>query len=424
MKEEKELYALHKDIAEEFIIMIKNQYDMQLDFSRDSILILEKIVDKLKYITGESRESIKISMAAYVGQLLLTLFGGHWFQNDLGFVVCLKNTGFGESTEVFPIAWVEKRLSNGRAESIEFKIAVLTGVVIVEPSGNPQWLEDACLSEEYAKSLGVCISDKNHVDRLLRTILSKVKEDYIIDLDNVSKEALKYLRGRLIKLQDINVFNFKISDKLSDINKCFPKQKLIFVNYEFLALLKYLQDSPIDPNGGLLKSIWIVEKDSSYFIKSKGQNCTAALLWILRLIAKKKYHHDIIDFKKVINLINPENEEVIKFLSAYKLEYEQGCYKAIKYIMDYNFNKCLFSNFEVQRQIVKWLDNASGRSPQKPWKDKLSIIEQNCLSQDLSIVCQWIITHDELRYDEECPWLDSVFNRFRKSSKWYLNKEY
>lgn len=422
MNENKELYILNKDIAEKFIVMVKNHHGLHLDFSSDSVPIFEKAIDTLRYITGEKSETIKASMSAYLGHLLLTLFKGEWFQNEMGIGICLRNTGLGENIEIFPSSWIEKRLRKGRGDSIEFKIAVLADSTLMEAKYNPKWPEDICLAEEYAKDLAVSIFEKNYWDKILQAIISNSGEDLIVDLDNFSKESLKYLRGRLIKLQDIHPYNFGINGKIDAINKCFPKSKLIFADHEFLALLKYLQDSPTHPNGGLLKNIWAVEKNSSYFAKSKVQSCNQALIYILKLISKKVYHHDIIDFKKVLNLIGSENNEIIEFLSNYKPEYEQGCYKAIKYVMGYKFSECLYIRFNVQKQVIEWLDNASGRTPKKPWKDKLSVIQQNCLPQDLSSVCEWMISHDELRYDEKYYWLDSVFSRFQKSSRWYLNK--
>jgi len=419
VNESKELYIVNKDIAEKFIDMVKKEYDLQLDFSRDSIPVFEKAADTLKNIKGEIRESIKVSMVAYVGQLLLTLFGGEWFEGDVAVGVYLKTTGLGEKIKVYPSAWVEKRLSSGRAAAIEYKIAVLTDVTLIEHRYEAKWSKDVGLSEQYAKRLDVCVFDKSYVDKLLYAIMDKPNVEHVIDLNSINIQALKYLRGRLIKLHDIHPFGSKLPVRISEINKCFPKQKLVFDENEFLALLEYLQDSHIDSNGELFKNIWSVEKDSSYFKKSKTENHTAALIWLLKLISKKNYHHDIVDFKKVLELIKPENEEIIRYLATYKLKYAQGCYKAIKYIIDYNFHGDLFSNFNIQRQVIIWLDNASGGNPKKPWNDKLSIIEQICLPQDLSILCQWILAHDELRYDEENHWLDSVFTRFQKSSKWY-----
>jgi hypothetical protein len=323
---------------------------------------------------------------------------------------------------VFPSSWIEKRLRKGRGDSIEFKIAVLADFTLMETNYNPKWPEDTCLSEEYARDLVVNIFEKNYMDKILHSIISNSGEHLIVDLENFSKGSLKYLRGRLIKLQDIHPFDFGIKDNLDHINKGFPKSKLVFIDHEFLALLKYLQDSPIHPNGGLLKNIWAVEKNSSYFAKSKVKSCNEAIIYILKLIAKKGYHHDIIDFKKVLDLIGSENDEIIKLLSNYKLEYEQGCFKAIKYVIGYNFSECLYRNFEVQRQVIEWLDNASGGTPKNSWKDKLSVILQNCLPQDVSTVCEWMINHDELKYDEKNYWIDSVFTRFQKSSGWYLDK--
>jgi hypothetical protein len=103
MNENKELYIQNKDIAERFIVMVKKHHGYDLNFSKDSVPAFEKVIDTLKHITGETSETIRASMSAYLGNLLLTLFEGDWFQNDMGIGIRLRNTGLGETLKCFQV---------------------------------------------------------------------------------------------------------------------------------------------------------------------------------------------------------------------------------------------------------------------------------------------------------------------------------
>jgi hypothetical protein len=285
-------------------------------------------------------------------------------------------------------------------------------------------VKDAKAAEHLATGILLDPVDKAFIDQLVQYIASNKDNMDLIDFSSISHKARIYLKSRIIKLYDANPFNWKIVEKIQDISSSLSRSGLKLTAGEFAALLKYLQDSQFDPNGELFKNLWTIEKDLKILEKSDNQQRSEILILLLKLIERKIYHHDIIDFKKVLCLINADNLDVIEYLQNLSIKFRQGCYQAITHMLSCRFNTSVYSNFNIQRLVIIWLDNATGKSPQNPWKEKLSKIELECTPQDISKLCQWIYTQNELRYDKGNHWLDSVFTRFQKSAKWYLNKEY
>jgi hypothetical protein len=424
MIENKELFKMNMKIAEEFTLMVKSQYDLQLDFSQASIRALEDAIEMMKYASGDHRKTNLIGLSAYLGQLLIMLFQGYWFQDNLRPGVELIRTSLGENTVIYPCAWVEERLSNGLADSIKFKIEVLSSTATNNDRSAQFCVKDAKAAEHLATGILLDPVDKAFIDQLVQYIASNKDNMDLIDFSSISHKARIYLKSRIIKLYDANPFNWKIVEKIQDISSSLSRSGLKLTAGEFAALLKYLQDSQFDPNGELFKNLWTIEKDLKILEKSDNQQRSEILILLLKLIERKIYHHDIIDFKKVLCLINADNLDVIEYLQNLSIKFRQGCYQAITHMLSCRFNTSVYSNFNIQRLVIIWLDNATGKSPQNPWKEKLSKIELECTPQDISKLCQWIYTQNELRYDKGNHWLDSVFTRFQKSAKWYLNKEY
>jgi hypothetical protein len=422
MIESDELFAINQDIAEKFAVMIKSQYNLDLDFSTVSIRTLEEVFEKTKHASGDHRQANVIGFAAYIGQMLISIFDGFWFQDDVGFGVKLKNTSFGDNTVVYPGAWAEKRLSNGSVDSIAFKVTVLASTFTSQEDAKRFCTRDMHEADDYAAMMMLDSDSKNMMDELVLSVTIHGDNLKYVDPQNVSEKALKYLKGRIIKLYDASTTNHDVYWRTKDINNSTLKDKLKFTANEYIALLEYLQDSQLDPNGDLFKNIWSIGADSRFFERANDRQHDAALILLLKLIERKGYHHNIIDFKKILCLVDSDNEHVINHLNNMTIINDQGCFKVIKYILKYSFSDFMYTNFNIQRQIIIWLDNALGKSPQHSWEEKLSTIEAECSPQDLSNLCQRIAARDDLRYANECRWLDSTFTRFQKSARWYLNK--
>lgn len=422
--ESKELFIINKRIAEEFALKIKNQHDLCLDFSRDSIQTLEEALEKVKHISSDERKTNIIGFAAYLGHMLITLFDGFWFLDDTGLGVELKNTAFGENTVVYPGVWVEKRLRNGMADSIGFKIAALTVSSVNGEHSVEFCIQDERAAEYYAAQIKIDPADKKFMDQLVQNIINNRDSINLKDYSNASEKSRIYLKSRLIKLYDDNPFYWELVEKIKSVNDSLLNKRLKFSAPEYIAFLEYLQDASFDPNGDLFKNLWSVEKDSRFFEKSESHYRSKASILLLKLIENKRYHYDIIDFKKVLCLINPDNMDVVPYLQNLSVINEQGCFQAIKHILNCSFNSFPYKNFDIQRQVIIWLDNATGKQPHNPWKEKLSAIESECLPHDLSVLCQWLVEHKEFRYDRQNHWLDSVFARFQKTANWYLNNDH
>ncbi|MHB1454753.1 MAG: hypothetical protein ACYCYM_12485 [Saccharofermentanales bacterium] len=424
MMESKELFIRNKGIADDFALRIKNQHDLYLDFSRDSIQTLDEVFEKVKYISGDERTANIIGFAAYLGHMLITLFDGYWFLDNTGFGVELKNTAFGENIVVYPDAWVEKRLRNGMADSIGFKITALAVSSSNSEHSAKFCIQDERAAEYYAAQIKIDPADKKFMDQLVQTIINNRDSINLKDYSNASEKSRIYLKSRFIKLYDDNPFSWELVEKIENITDSLMNKSLKFSAPEYIAFLEYLQDASLDPNGDLFKNLWSVEEDSRFFEKSESHHRNKACILLIKLIENKRYHHNIIDFKKVLCLINPDNMDVLPYLQNLSVNNEQGCYQAIKYILNCSFSSFSYKNFDIHKQIIIWLDNATGKQPHNPWKEKLSAIESECNTHDLSVLCQWVVEHKEFRYDRQNHWLDSVFARFQKTAGWYLNKDH
>lgn len=290
----------------------------------------------------------------------------------------------------------------------------------------------------YAKSLLLQQSESVVIDQWLEAWVELVRKNNSEDnqtelflihtqslrsmLDSLSSNSLKYLLGRLIKVYDLTwsgtfspiVFDSSLSLMTELIDETFSLIQM-FTPIEFTSLLAYLQGASVNPNSGIFSYIWKIEKNSRFFRSADFFLRNKALHYLLHLNAESGYHHTIKDFKKILNFIKEDNTAILNTLRHYKVKNHQGCYQFIHYL----FSEFMETGFNRTKQCILWLDNAAGRTPKKPWMDKLSTIQQEFTEDELRKITQWILTNEQLKRESATGWSDQIYARFYKSSEWY-----
>ncbi|WML48613.1 hypothetical protein RCG23_00195 [Neobacillus sp. PS3-34] len=233
--------------------------------------------------------------------------------------------------------------------------------------------------------------------------------------------SLKYLLCRLIKIYDlmwggvysgVNFSSLKIRDF---IDEAFSS-KQVFSPNELTSFLAYLSGTPVNPNSDIFDYIWKIEKQSKFFNSADFLMRNKALKHLLELNSQRGYHHNIKDFKKILGYIKPDNTEIINNLNNYKVNNNQGCYQVISFI----FGNLKNRTFEIKKDCINWLDNAVGSSPKKPWMDKLAATQRELSEEELMKITCWILNNKHLEREPSTGWMDDIYKKFQKSSKWYL----
>jgi len=244
--------------------------------------------------------------------------------------------------------------------------------------------------------------------------------------DLLDGRFIKYLLGRLIKIYDSmwgNVFSPIIDSFTWNIKEYRDEAFALidgFSQIEFTSFLVYLRGAPIDPNSEIFDYIWKIEKQSKFFHSADFFMRNKALKYLLDLNGKRGFHHNIKDFKKIIGFIKPDNTDIIHYLVHYKVNNNQGCYQVIRFIFS-DLKNNNYKTFQIKKDCIIWLDNAVGRSPKKPWMNKLTAIQRELKEEELLKIALWILNNGEFEIEQSTEWVDSVYKKFQKSSSWYLD---
>lgn len=422
--------------SEEFISFVDDEYKISLSISKECLPLFEDVIDKVKHSSGSKRDEAEIGLSAFLTEILLECYDGELIECEYGYCVRLYDTIMVNEIDVFPYAWIKKRIHNGKSDSISFKINALyaTGNV-VKSSGKfsfdltkdkkhaeilckrlkVSYIDEMRVNEEISKLLDISI---NIIDEILVSVSKSV------GFENKNEAAYKYFVCRIFKIYYFNAENFMkyFGEKFNDSFKSLSINKVIFSGFDFIALLDYVSNVPFDPNSKFFDELFDIEKSSKIFKIASIKERNEIIIQLLKINGRKIYHHDIKEFKKILKMVEIDNMEAIDFLLNYRVGYRQGCYKVIEFLFAYDYKeKDIFGRFDRTRNIIFWLDNANGRETKKPWLDKLLLLEQLSLSEDLNVICKWILNNNELKYDEENNWVDSVFTRFQKSSEFYFD---
>ncbi len=101
----------------------------KLDFSEDSIKVLDKLIKKVWGEDGPSEENIQTmiwSLGCYVAEVLQKNYNGIWKDEGGGYTFECKNSGAGVS----PWNWVAKRFETGISEALAPKYKFAQSILV------------------------------------------------------------------------------------------------------------------------------------------------------------------------------------------------------------------------------------------------------------------------------------------------------
>ena len=241
------------------------------------------------------------------------------------------------------------------------------------------------------------------------------------------KQSDKYVLGKLIKYYNISMSGYlkgllvaRLDVLLGDLIREYIGKKISYFPAEFIALTRYLESSVISPNGDLIENILKIESINRICTKATISERSDILMNVLKINANKGFHHDIKCYKKVLNLIEENDMQLINHIYKYKVVNDQGCYQIIKMIFDFDIftDKC--RDFNIKRALIICFDFSSGSTPKENWRKKAEDITKKVELKKLSLLCDEILNHEGLKnyYFTNTYWSDDVAKRLIKSAKW------
>lgn len=245
---------------------------------------------------------------------------------------------------------------------------------------------------------------------------------YRTSIVNADKILSYYLLARLL-LYSNNVLSFGSTTCRIDSAYVQPLIKELiksvrFTANDFLTLINnYLSPSWVYPQNDLsVKLIEIAKK--SNLLSTKYNERHTVFISILKIIAKKGYHHDIIGFKKLLAFICIDDRELITCLRTYHVATRQGCFEMLNTMFNLTMHTDDGTDFIIKRHIIEVFDTAKGSNPSPLWKDKALDLTSSIPTNKLKGWCDMIINEDKWLYDTDTGWKDNVVTRFRKAALW------
>lgn len=233
---------------------------------------------------------------------------------------------------------------------------------------------------------------------------------------------LQYLLARLLFYSN-NVLRF--GEMMCRIDSAYIEplikeliKRIKFSSTDFLFLMNdYLSVTWVYPQNNLAAKLIRIAQNSN-LLDTEYPEKNAIFISILEIIAKKGYHHDIIDFKKVLKYIFINDIEIVAYLKNYHVTNAQGCFEMIHTLFNCPMYSDDYKDFTVKRQIIEVFDTARGSQISSVWKSK-ALDLMNCISiEKLKDWSEIINNGNKWIYDNETGWKDDVVKRFRKAALW------
>ncbi|MDR1340089.1 MAG: hypothetical protein LBK58_08575 [Prevotellaceae bacterium] len=308
---------------------------------------------------------------------------------------------------------------------------------------------DKIMSRDLGEALDISEKDLRVIDDWFATYLERhsgtttfdkglafeneLKELHDIMFKQTSSRSHKYILPKLIKYHNISASGFlksalvaRLQVLLRDLISRYMNE--INVSYspsEFVLAIIYLRDNfTLSPNGELVENMLKINSKHKITAKStreERQNIIANMLYI---ITREGYHHDIVCFKKILELITADDIKLMEQVK--KIKDTQGCY----FLTNLIFNTPLPSgelpeDFDLKREMIFWLDSPAGARPRQNWIDKMHVLKEKIGLLPLLSICDKIVENEHLKnyyFNEISYWGDNVCKRFIKSARW--TKEY
>jgi len=202
------------------------------------------------------------------------------------------------------------------------------------------------------------------------------------------------------------------------INVVKPKYSVV----EFIYLSEYLKyNFFVSPNGELLENILIIEKSNKIFQKATIKQRLELTANLIHIIKENEFHHSLICFKKLLNLLTTEDKNVIEFLKNFKVNNNQGCYSIINKILNLVIHNDLWIDFEFKKELIHFFDTAKGAKPNEKWLIKLAQLNSKIGSGNIRTIADEVsgfVNKDNHYFNETSYWSDNIAKRFLKSAKW------
>ena len=113
------IIALMENNSKSAISDAKNNHNIDLDFSSESIAEVNKILQKLHESDGININELSMQYGAYIGEVMRKLeSNGLWVKDHTELGDGLYPLKLSNDNYVFPVSWVDKHLTNGDEDNI------------------------------------------------------------------------------------------------------------------------------------------------------------------------------------------------------------------------------------------------------------------------------------------------------------------
>ena len=131
-------------VAGEAVKQARREYDVDLDFSAESVERVEAILAKMHdahqktALSEKELALLSLRWGAYVGEVLKRVRPGKWQRDSEKMGPGATPVVFEPGTEAYPRSWVYKRLADGPEDNVQFKFEVFSNPRLREQLGGPQ----------------------------------------------------------------------------------------------------------------------------------------------------------------------------------------------------------------------------------------------------------------------------------------------
>jgi len=122
-------------LAEQSAASAQKIYKINLDFTIESLAVLDRdLLSRMHQenidtpISEDGLTARSIGLGSYVGEVMRRKIGGKWAQDSVAGEGTLPLT-LSDGTQIFPVIWIAKRITDGPAEDIAFKAQTVLALV-------------------------------------------------------------------------------------------------------------------------------------------------------------------------------------------------------------------------------------------------------------------------------------------------------
>jgi len=133
--EEAKFQDVMRRLAEQSAASAEKNYKIKLDFTIESLAILERdLLSRMHKenidtpISDEGLAARSIGLGLYVGEVIRRKIGGTWAQDSVAGEGTFPLT-LSDGTQIFPVSWIAKRITEGSDEDIVFKTQTVLALV-------------------------------------------------------------------------------------------------------------------------------------------------------------------------------------------------------------------------------------------------------------------------------------------------------